>query len=179
MRILLASADQPHGRAPGLSLASFLYLPHTAFVAEFGLDHFDVSMQAQHALRSAVKRGEPGALAALGFGALADVVIGQSSITPQRVLLDCVVHCVKANGQSRAKVFKPKTLDLAANKTQRVGKNISLAELTTRKHYAGLHRADVFPFSPVDLSRPLHAIIPIDPGADRALHHRPACAPSL
>ncbi|MBK7006562.1 MAG: DNA alkylation repair protein, partial [Burkholderiales bacterium] len=48
--ILLASIDQPHGRAPGLSLASFLYLPHTVFVAEFGLGHFALSMKAQHAL---------------------------------------------------------------------------------------------------------------------------------
>ena len=48
--ILLASIDQPHGRAPGLSLASFLYLPHTVFVAEFGLGHFELSMQAQHTL---------------------------------------------------------------------------------------------------------------------------------
>ena len=75
-------------------LASFLYLPHTAFVAEFGLDHFDVSLQAQHALRSAIKRCEPGALAALGFGAAADVAIGQPSITPQRVLLDFAAHYV-------------------------------------------------------------------------------------
>jgi 3-methyladenine DNA glycosylase AlkC len=115
----------------------------------------------QHALRSAVKRGEPGALAALGFGAAADVQIGQPSITPQssaviggtlvvafdvinnraqpqRVLVDFAVHYIKANGQSRAKVFKLKTLDLAAHETQRVGKQISLAEMSTRKHYPGL-----------------------------------------
>ena len=48
--ILLASAGQAHGRDPGLSLASFLFLPHTVFVAEFGLGHFELSMQAQHAL---------------------------------------------------------------------------------------------------------------------------------
>ncbi len=285
LRILLASADQPHGRAPGLSLASFLFLPHTVFVSEFGLAHFELSMQAQHALtqrftaefsirpflqkhpeatlerlaewtadpsehvrrlvsegtrprlpwasrlpafqrdpapvlallerlkddpalyvrrsvannlndigkdhpdvlaatantwlhnappqrrwivqhalRSAVKRGEPGALAALGFGASADVVIGQPSITPeravvggtlavafvvtnntaqpQRVLVDFAVHYIKANGKSSAKVFKLKTLDLAAQETQRVGKGISLAEMTTRKHYPGTHRVD-------------------------------------
>lgn len=283
LHILLASIDQPHGRAPGLSLASFLYLPHTQFVAEFGLGHFELSMQAQHtltqrftaefsirpflqqhpeatlerlrqwtcdpsehvrrlvsegtrprlpwasrlpaflrdpapvlsllerlkddpalyvrrsvannlndigkdhpalladtasawlqgatperrwivqhALRSAVKRGEAGALAALGFGAAADVTIGQSSIAPQRaliggtlavafdvtnhtaqrqrVLVDFAVHYVKANGQSRAKVFKLKTLDLAAHATQRVGKQLSLAEMSTRKHYPGLHQ---------------------------------------
>ena len=98
----------------------------------------------QHALRSAVKHGEPGALAALGFGASADVVIAQPSNTPQpqRVLVDFAVYYVKANGQSRSKVFKLKTLDLAAHETQRVGKNISLAEMTTRKHYPGIHRVD-------------------------------------
>ncbi|APW43599.1 DNA alkylation repair protein [Rhodoferax saidenbachensis] len=283
--ILLASAERPHGRDPGLSLGSFLYLPHTAFVAEFGLGHFELSMQAQHALtqrftaefsirpflqkhpeatlaqlmewtrdpsehvrrlvsegtrprlpwasrlpafqrdptpvlallerlkddpelyvrrsvannlndigkdhpallantakawlrkatperrwivqhalRSAVKRGEAGALAALGFGGAADVAICQHSITPQRaviggtlavafdvtnstaqpqrVLVDFAVHYVKANGQARAKVFKLKTLDLAAHETQRVGKQISLAEMTTRKHYPGVHQVE-------------------------------------
>ena len=50
LRILLASIDEPHGRTPGLSLASFLFLSHTVFVSEFGLAHFELSMQAQHAL---------------------------------------------------------------------------------------------------------------------------------
>jgi len=286
LEILLASAQQPHGRDPGLSLASFLFLPHTAFVAEFGLAHFEPSMQAQHALtqrftaefsirpflqkhtvatlerlmqwtrdpsehvrrlvsegtrprlpwasrlpafqrdpsavlalleclkddpalyvrrsvannlndigkdhpdilantatawlagataerrwivqhalRTAVKRGELGALAALGFGAGAEVQIGSPSIepnkvpigakvsvafdvtnrsaAPQRVLVDFAVHFIKANGAGRAKVFKLRTLDLAPHETRRVGKQISLAEMTTRKHYPGLHRVDV------------------------------------
>ena len=50
LEILLASLDQPHGRDAGLTLGAFLYLPHTMFVAEFGLDHFEASMRAQHAL---------------------------------------------------------------------------------------------------------------------------------
>jgi 3-methyladenine DNA glycosylase AlkC len=50
LAILLDSLDQPHDRDPGLSLASFLYLPHTVFVAQYGLAHFEESMQAQHAL---------------------------------------------------------------------------------------------------------------------------------
>jgi len=33
-------------------------------------------------------------------------------------------------------------LDLAAHETQRVGKTISLAEMTTRKHYPGTHCVD-------------------------------------
>ena len=60
----------------------------------------------------------------------------------QRVLVDFAEHYVKANGQSRAKVFKIKTLGLSAVETQRVGKNISLAEMTTRKHYPGIHRVE-------------------------------------
>ncbi len=300
--ILLASAEQPHGRNPDLSLASFLYLPHTLFVAEFGLGHFELSMReqhaltqrftaefsirpylqqhqqatlerlmewtrdptehvrrlvsegtrprlpwaprlhafqrnpapvlalleqlkddpalyvrrsvannlndigkdhpnlladtarawlqgatpdrcwtVQHALRSAVKRGETGALTALGFGAAADVLISQPGIAPQRaavggtlavtfevtnpteqpqqVLVDFAVHYVKANGQARAKVFKLKTLDLAPHETQRVGKKISLADMTTRKHYPGHHRVDAIlngrsqPLGAFDLTR--------------------------
>lgn len=283
--IVLASAEQPHGRRTDLSLGSFLYLPHTLFVADFGLEHFELSMQAQHrltqlftaefsirpflkkhteatlaqlahwtcdpsehvrrlvsegtrprlpwasrlpafqrdpapvlallerlkddpalyvrrsvannlndigkdnpevltavaqrwlpgasserrwvvqhALRSAVKRGEAGALQVLGFGQAAQVEIAQVEISPvqavlgddltvafdvrntgttaQRVLVDLAVHYVKASGQSRAKVFKLQTLELAPQGTQRVAKRISLADMSTRKHYAGEHRVE-------------------------------------
>ena len=60
----------------------------------------------------------------------------------QNLLVDLTVHFVKANGQTKPKVFKLKTLDLAAHATQRVGKQISLAEMSTRKHYPGLHRVE-------------------------------------
>ncbi len=118
----------------------------------------------RHALRSAVKRAEPGALAALGFGQAAEVEIGAletlpsrpaigSSVflafevrnhgrKPQQVLVDLRVHFVKANGKTAPKVFKLKTLDLAPGETGRVGKTISLAELTTRKHFPGEHRVE-------------------------------------
>ena len=48
--VLLASMTQPSGRDPGGSLASFLFMPHSMFVAEFGLDHFEDAMRAQHAI---------------------------------------------------------------------------------------------------------------------------------
>lgn len=50
LAILLDSMAQPHGRDPGQSLAAFLYLPHTQFVADYGLAHFEESMCALHAL---------------------------------------------------------------------------------------------------------------------------------
>jgi 3-methyladenine DNA glycosylase AlkC len=284
--ILLDSLGQPHARDPNQSLASFLFMPHTMFVAEFGLAHFEVSIRAQHALtqrftaefsirpfiekhpeatlrqlkiwtadpsahvrrlvsegtrprlpwaprlrnfqadptpvlallellkddpalyvrrsvannlndigkdhpdllahtaqtwlegasterrwivghalRSAVKRGERSALDVLGFGGSAQVFVGKASITPSRaamggkvdiafevtnthdmpqsVLVDFCVHYVKANGQTRAKVFKLKTLELAPGQTALLGKKLSVAEMTTRKHYPGVHRVDL------------------------------------
>lgn len=284
--ILIASLVQPHGRDAGLSLASFLFLPHTQFVATYGLAHFEASMQAQHALtqrftaefsirpflehhpeatlarlhqwafdpsphvrrlvsegtrprlpwasrlrefqkdptpvlallellkddvdlyvrrsvannlndigkdhpnlltqtsqrwldgasaerqwivrhalRSAVKRGEAGALAVLGFGQTAQVAVRDAAIVPtqaamgtsvtlrcelhnphahaQRVLVDFCVHYIKANGQPKPKVFKLKTVDLAAGDTLRLSKRMSLTEMSTRKHYPGTHRVEL------------------------------------
>ena len=49
--ILMRSTGTRPARAEGDGgMASFFYLPHVCFVAEFGLDHFVVSMEAQHAL---------------------------------------------------------------------------------------------------------------------------------
>jgi 3-methyladenine DNA glycosylase AlkC len=284
--ILVASLEQPHGRDAGQSLASFLFLPHTQFVATYGLGHFEAAMQAQHALtqrftaefsirpflqahpeatlarlrqwafdpsphvrrlvsegtrprlpwaprlrgfqkdpapvlallellkddpelyvrrsvannlndigkdhpelltqtaqrwlkgasenrqwivghalRSAVKRGEAGALKVLGFGQAALVDLRDAAIAPspavmgasvtlafdlhnphahaQRVLVDFCVHYIKANGQPKPKVFKLKTVELAPGATVRLYKRLSLAEMSTRKHYPGTHSVDV------------------------------------
>ncbi|MGQ2980500.1 MAG: DNA alkylation repair protein [Polaromonas sp.] len=119
----------------------------------------------QHALRSAVKRGEAGALEVLGFGKSAEVEVSDARITPkrvvmgekvniafditntstrpQRVLVDFCIHYVKASGKSSAKVFKLKVLDLASGEKARLAKTVSTAEMTTRKHHAGKHRVEV------------------------------------
>lgn len=116
-----------------------------------------------HALRSAVKRADAGALAALGFGAKADVGVGKVAISParvkiggsvsvsfeltnkaarrQRVMADLVVHFVKKRGTG-AKTFKLKALDLPARGHVLLTKKIALRQLTTRKHYAGVHRVE-------------------------------------
>lgn len=119
----------------------------------------------RHALRSAVKRGESGALDVLGFGGEAQVsvenvritprrpaigsfvaitceIVNQSSV-PQRVLADLRVHYVKANGTNSPKVFKLKAVELAPRETVQVSKSLSLAQLTTRRHYPGTHRVEV------------------------------------
>ena len=282
VEILVASASQPSGRDPATGLASFLFMPHCFFVAEYGLEHFEPSMQAQyqltqrftaefsirpflmhhtqatldrlrlwasdpnehvrrlvsegsrprlpwaprlpafqadprpvlellellkddpalyvrrsvannlndigkdnpkllmetaqrwlkdatperewvvcHALRWAVKQGDPAALKVLGYGKTARVEIRNAGISPQRaamggsvtisfkvhnpkpraqdVLVDFQVHYIKSNGGTNAKVFKMKSLQLAAGETVLLRKKLSLVEMTTRKHYAGMH----------------------------------------
>lgn len=118
-----------------------------------------------HALRSALKRAEPGALDALGLARVGRVRIDDVAIVPerptiggkvsiaftltntaakpQRVMADLHVHFVKADGATRAKVFKLATASLAPRARQRFNKTITLAQLTTRKHYAGRHAVGV------------------------------------
>ena len=285
IEILLASIEQPAGLTGGNPLASFLFLPHTLYVARGGLDHFEISMRAQHALtqrftaeisirpfidlnqsltlktlrrwatdssehvrrlvsegtrprlpwaprlrafqrdprpvlallellkddsslyvrrsvannlndigkdhpdllfataerwmknasedrqwiirhalRSAVKRGEQGALRVLGFGKAAKVTVKNTSVLPaqaqaggkvsiafeivnattrsQHLLVDLCVHFVKANGKTSAKVFKLRQIALAGRATESFSKHLSLKDLTTRKHYPGMHCVD-------------------------------------
>lgn len=119
----------------------------------------------RHALRSAVKRGEPGALGVLGYGDPAEVSIRNISFTParatmgdsvrialevwntgsdrQRLLADLRVHFVKANGRTSPRVFKLRTLDLAPGESAGLRKTISVADMSTRKHYRGTHRVEV------------------------------------
>ena len=118
----------------------------------------------RHALRSAVKRAEAGALKVLGYGGKVDVSVGGFSATPrspkiggsvvvrfdvtsksarrQRVMVDLVVHFVKSRGTG-AKTFKLKAVDLAPRAKMTFSKKIALTQLTTRKHYAGVHRLEV------------------------------------
>jgi 3-methyladenine DNA glycosylase AlkC len=118
----------------------------------------------RHALRSLVKSGNQGALQVLGFENTHTATVRNATIapaapvwasavnirfevvnegeTPQRVLLDLRVHYMKANGRQNPKVFKLKTLDLAPGESVRIEKKLSLQELTTRKHYPGIHKVE-------------------------------------
>ena len=137
----------------------------------------------RHALRSAVKRADPGAIAALGFSDGATASIGKVSITPnpvvignsisiafdlintgsqpQKLLVDLRIHFVKANRKTSSKVFKLKTVELAPRETIQLGKAISLADMTTRKHYPGSHLIEIllngqtFPLGSFELMRTL------------------------
>ena len=284
--ILIASLDSPLDHTDRVGMAPFLYLPHTMFVAEYGLDHFEISMRAQyeltqrfpaefsirpfiekypeatlnrlrdwatdpnvhvrrlvsegtrprlpwasrlrafqrdprptlallellkddpdlyvrrsvanhlndigkdnpdilvetarnwlteapperrwlirHALRSSVKRGDKEALGILGFENEVSVTVRNGSVTPpqiaqggsvtiafeitnegesrQSLVVDFRIHYIKANGKANPKVFKLKTVTLAPQETISLQKTVTLKEMTTRKHYPGIHQIDL------------------------------------
>lgn len=119
----------------------------------------------EHALRSAVKRGDAGALRLLGYGAAPAVVVegvafkparvpigGRVAMTlalrsksrqPQSLLVDVAVHFVKARGQAAPKVFKVKRVELAPRQRLELQTAFSLAVHTTRVPRPGRHAVDV------------------------------------
>lgn len=115
----------------------------------------------KHALRSAVKRGDAAALAVLGFGAKAALDVVAHAVEPRRprlggkvvltvtlqnptrraqqVVVDLVVHFVKAHGGTSPKVFKLANVAFGGGDVVTLRKTVSLADLTTRAHYPGRH----------------------------------------
>ncbi|HEX8592322.1 MAG TPA: DNA alkylation repair protein [Pseudomonas sp.] len=126
--------------------------PHTAWIA-------------RHALRSLIKKGNRRALTIMGAGHAPQVRIEQLCVNPeqvrlgdrinlsfrltstagqsQRLIIDYALHYVKKAGGTSAKVFKLKTLTLAAGESVRVSREQQIRNFTTRVHYAGKHELDV------------------------------------
>ena len=119
----------------------------------------------KHALRSLVKAGHKGALDLMGAGARPKIRLEGVRITPQRVrkggrvectcllvstsrasqdlLIDYAVHYVKADGRTSPKVFKLKRVALDGRSSAPLRMVVTLADLTTRKHYPGPHHIDL------------------------------------
>ncbi len=119
----------------------------------------------RHALRGLVKRGDPGALAVLGFTTDPAVRVDDFSVAPgsiplgsqielaatltstsdedQRLVVDFVVHHVAANGTTSPKVFKWTTASLPPAGTITVAKRRRIQTASTRRYHAGVHRVDL------------------------------------
>lgn len=119
----------------------------------------------KHALRSAIKRGEQGALEALGYGKSAKVDVQNIQISPKQaqvggavqisfelinqsqkkaaLMVDFAIHFIKANGSASPKVFKLKALELGPSQSERFSKKVSLKPMTTRILYSGVHKVEV------------------------------------
>jgi len=118
----------------------------------------------RHALRSLIKQGDAGALAALGYNKAKVLVKNFEIVTPvvmlgaflefelymvsnsssdQPLIIDYVVHHQKANGKTSPKVFKWKGLLLKSGQSIRAPKRHGIKPITTRKYYRGKHRVEI------------------------------------
>ncbi len=118
-----------------------------------------------HALRTLIKAGHPAALDLLGFSAGAAVAVKNMTVepaaimvgdsitfafeiestadTPQDLVIDYVVHLVRARGQTTPKVFKLTKRTIAPGETIRISKKHSFAPVTTRRYYPGEHAVEI------------------------------------
>ena len=142
---------------------------HPDLVASWVREHLPAasaqrSALLRHASRSLVKQGHAPTLAAWGLSqglqgraALAlsatrvavggelvlDVALQSTGRAPQPLVVDYVVHHVRANGGSSPKVFKGWKLTLAPQEQRTLSKRHSLRPVTTRTLYPGTHRVEL------------------------------------
>lgn len=119
----------------------------------------------RHALRTLVKKGDPHALALLGFGPVPDVQVdgprlGATSVSvgstlgfdvtlhntgagPARVVVDYVVHHRKANGTQTPKVFKITSTTIPPGGRLALSRRHSFKVITTRRYHPGGHAIEL------------------------------------
>lgn len=119
----------------------------------------------RHALRTLIKNGDRGALALIGVSSEPKVVVKELSLNkekikmgetlsfrfalkssskiPQKIVVDYIIHFVKASQSTSGKVFKLKTLELAAKETIIIEKKHHLRPITTRVYYPGKHALEI------------------------------------
>jgi 3-methyladenine DNA glycosylase AlkC len=131
----------------------------------WSLENKHTAWIAKHALRSLIKQGNQRALAIIGASGKAEVEIVEVKVEPalirlgekitlsfvvkstvaesQRLVIDYAIDYVKANGSTSAKVFKLKALTLPGKAIEQVSRGQQIKELTTRKHYVGVHAVHI------------------------------------
>jgi 3-methyladenine DNA glycosylase AlkC len=118
-----------------------------------------------HGLRTLVKKGDPDALALLGYGAVESIVVDGPALdsavvpfggsarfhvvvsntgdVPARLALDYVVQHNKANGLQTSKTFKLTTTTLAPGERLDRTREHSFRAITTRRYYPGPHAIEL------------------------------------
>jgi len=118
----------------------------------------------KHASRTLIKRGHAPVLKVWGLGrryrgearlhirprqvelggaVLLELTLQSSAARPQPLVIDYVVHHVKADGSTSPKVFKGWALTLPAHGRQVLTKSHSLKPVTTRRYVAGRHLVEI------------------------------------
>jgi 3-methyladenine DNA glycosylase AlkC len=117
----------------------------------------------QHGLRTMVKRGDPAALALLGFDHTAPVRLDRLTMAPARlaiggeaaieftlatdrtvrIAVDYLVQHAGARGPRAPKVFKLTTRTIEPGRPQTITRRHRFREVSVRRLYPGTHRIDI------------------------------------
>ncbi|QDK38427.1 DNA alkylation repair protein [Bdellovibrio sp. NC01] len=119
----------------------------------------------KHALRSLIKAGDPKALKLIGVNSGAKVQVADFKISgkqfqlgdrlefeftvksdankDQKLVIDYIIHFVKANKKTAPKVFKLKNVNLPAKGELKIAKSHHLKRVTTRTFYPGQHAIEI------------------------------------
>lgn len=127
-------------------------------------DILKIEWTIKQSLRSLIKIGRPEALRLIGasranikieifktkqkkinLGERLEFEIGirSTATEDQKLVIDYIVHFVKANKSIMPKVFKLKTVQLPASGFVKIEKSHHFKKITTRKYYAGLHMLEI------------------------------------
>ena len=129
------------------------------------LDDEGTQWLIRHAARTLVKQGNKDVLAVLGFASKIGITVSKiqldrpivkmggdlnfsfeiksNSKSAQNLVIDYIIHHVKANGKLAPKVFKLTKKTLKAGETFQIAKRHSFRPISTRKYYSGKHVLEV------------------------------------
>lgn len=127
--------------------------------------HIHTAWIIKHASRSLIKKGHSGSLAVFDFEKNAKVRTSKFKFknsklklgdtlefsfdlisekkTPQKLVVDYIIHYVKKSGELSPKVFKLTELNLQGGETVSISKKQVMKDFTTRKHFAGKHVVEI------------------------------------
>ena len=124
----------------------------------------DQKRLVRHACRTLIKRGHQATLKALGYRKAKVALDTIQLVTPvvrlggklefaitlhsearksPPLIIDFVIHPLKANGTTRPKVFKWKNIELAAGEDLSISKRHPMKKITTRVYYPGKHELEI------------------------------------
>jgi 3-methyladenine DNA glycosylase AlkC len=120
----------------------------------------DRSRLIKHALRTLLKAGHPGALRLLGFSSSPEIIVENINLEPKKITLgedlvfsfeiqstgknqqdlmvDYLVHFMKANGTQSPKVFKLSQKTIQPGERIKITRKHGIKQITTRKYYPGI-----------------------------------------
>ncbi|MCJ7735313.1 MAG: hypothetical protein MUP11_12295, partial [Anaerolineales bacterium] len=123
-------------------------------------DDSDRCRLIKHALRTLLKAGHPGAMSLIGFSSTPEIRVENIRLEPREILLgeevifsfeilstsqeeqqlmvDYVVHFLKASGTHTPKVFKLSQKTLKPGERIKITRKHGIKPITTRKYYPGV-----------------------------------------